>query len=118
MYHQNRTSVSSTFLTIAAGAATAYVATRTAVHLSRRIEFRGKSVLITGGSRGLGLVLAREFADAGARVVICSRNAEQLKSARRDLREHGAEVMAVVCDVTSRAGRTNDRSRDTPIRRD
>ena len=39
-----------------------------------RFDLEGKVVLITGGSRGLGLVLARQFADEKARVVICARD--------------------------------------------
>ncbi len=57
-----------------------------------------------GGSRGLGLVIARRFADAGARVAICARDADELNRARHDLARHGAgDVMAVQCDVTDAA---------------
>jgi NAD(P)-dependent dehydrogenase (short-subunit alcohol dehydrogenase family) len=66
-------------------------------------SLRGKVVLITGGSRGLGLVMAREFAAEGARIAICARRPEELEAARADLRRQGAEVMAVPCDVTDRA---------------
>lgn len=64
-------------------------------------DVRDKTVLVTGGSRGLGLVLAREFAREGARVVICARDEEELERARVDLQQHGAEVFAVQCDVTN-----------------
>lgn len=64
-------------------------------------DLRDKTVLVTGGSRGLGLVLAREFAREGARVVICARDDEELERARVDLQQHGAEVFAVQCDVTN-----------------
>lgn len=66
-------------------------------------SLRGKVVLITGGSRGLGLVMAREFAREGARVAICARRPEELDAARADLKGRGAEVLAVPCDVTDRA---------------
>ena len=66
-------------------------------------ELRGKTVLVTGGSRGLGLVLAREFAQNGARVAICARDEEELENARLDLQERGADVMTVKCDVTNKA---------------
>jgi NAD(P)-dependent dehydrogenase (short-subunit alcohol dehydrogenase family) len=66
-------------------------------------DLRKKTVLITGGSRGLGLVLARQFADQGARIIICARAAEELKRAREDLQSRGAEVLAIECDVTNRA---------------
>jgi short-subunit dehydrogenase len=62
----------------------------------------GRVVLITGGSRGLGLVLAREAAAQGARVAICARDPETLERARASLAAAGAEVLAVICDVTDR----------------
>ena len=65
-------------------------------------SIRGKVVAITGGSRGLGLLLAREFAREGCRVAICARDADELDRARRDLEGRGAEVLAVVCDVGDR----------------
>ena len=60
----------------------------------------GKTVLITGGSRGLGLALAREMASRGARLAICGRDADSLERARASLARIGAEVIAVPCDVT------------------
>jgi short-subunit dehydrogenase len=60
----------------------------------------GKTVVITGGSRGLGLALAREAATQGARVAICARDPDSLERARRSLEQLGAEVMAEPCDVT------------------
>ena len=66
-------------------------------------SFRGKTVVITGGSRGLGLVLAREFAREKAKIAICARNPEELERARMDLQERGAEVQAIVCDVRDEA---------------
>jgi NAD(P)-dependent dehydrogenase (short-subunit alcohol dehydrogenase family) len=61
---------------------------------------RGKTALITGGSRGLGLALAREFAARGARVAICGRDPESLERARASLARAGGEVVALPCDVT------------------
>jgi NAD(P)-dependent dehydrogenase (short-subunit alcohol dehydrogenase family) len=65
-------------------------------------DLRDKVVLITGGSRGLGLVLAREASRQGAHVAVCARDAEELARARADLRERGAHVFAIPCDVTDR----------------
>src|SRR4029079_1552156 len=65
-----------------------------------RFDLEGKGVLITGGSRGLGLVLARQFADEKARVVICARDQIELDRARVDLQQQGAEVRSFPCDVT------------------
>ena len=77
----------------AAGAALLYRALRP------RYSFQDKVVLITGGSRGLGLVLAREFALRGARLAICARDRDELQRAKNDLESHGAEVFDAICDV-------------------
>lgn len=66
----------------------------------RPFDLRGKVVLITGGSRGLGLLLAREVASRGAKVAICSRDKATLARAADDLRRRGATVLALTCDVT------------------
>jgi short-subunit dehydrogenase len=66
---------------------------------SRRISLGNKVVLITGGSRGLGLVLAREFAARGARVAICARNSHELERVRKEFADAGTEVFAETCDV-------------------
>lgn len=65
-----------------------------------RYDLEGKVIVITGGSRGLGLVLARHLAAKGARLVICSRSEDQLDAARRELEAMGADVFARTCDVT------------------
>jgi NAD(P)-dependent dehydrogenase (short-subunit alcohol dehydrogenase family) len=65
-----------------------------------RYRLQGKTVLITGGSRGLGLALARQMAAEGARLAICGRDPESLGRARDALVKAGAEVLAVPCDVT------------------
>jgi NAD(P)-dependent dehydrogenase (short-subunit alcohol dehydrogenase family) len=51
----------------------------------------------------LGLVLAREFAREGSRLVICARDADELDRARLDLESRGAEVMTYKCDVSNRS---------------
>lgn len=79
---------------VAAGLVFGYLGRR-----RKKFEFRGKTVLITGGSRGLGLVIARELVREGARVAICAGDEEELRRAREDL---GVGVVTFVCDVTSR----------------
>ena len=63
----------------------------------------GQVVLITGGSRGLGLALARTFAGEGCRIAICARDRDELEAARSDLEGRGAAVLALPCDVSDRA---------------
>jgi NAD(P)-dependent dehydrogenase (short-subunit alcohol dehydrogenase family) len=55
--------------------------------------------MITGGSRGLGLLLARQFAAEGCRVAICARGAAGLQRALADLQSRGAQALALQCDV-------------------
>ena len=64
----------------------------------RRSRLRDRVVLVTGGSRGLGLEIARQALDRGARVGICGTNEESLDDARRELLRRG-DVAAVRCDV-------------------
>jgi short-subunit dehydrogenase len=69
----------------------------------KRYDLNGKVAIITGGSRGFGLVLARQLAAKGVKLVICSRTEEQLAAAKRELEAAGAEVLALRCDVTDRS---------------
>jgi NAD(P)-dependent dehydrogenase (short-subunit alcohol dehydrogenase family) len=89
-------------LMLALAGAGALLATRALARKLTEYDLDGKTVLITGGSRGLGLVMAREFAREGARVAICARDAEELDRARMDLVRRGARVIAVPCDITDR----------------
>jgi len=65
-------------------------------------DLTGQVALITGGSRGLGLQLARDLAAQGCRLAICARDADELERARVDLEGRGACVWTVQCDVTRR----------------
>jgi NAD(P)-dependent dehydrogenase (short-subunit alcohol dehydrogenase family) len=85
---------------VAAGGTLGWLITKKLLGLTRRIEFTNRVVLITGGSRGLGLVMARQLADQKARIAICSRDADELARAAGDLRARGAEVVMHPCDVT------------------
>lgn len=68
----------------------------------RRAELTGQVALVTGASRGLGLLIARELVARGCPVVICARHEDELALAREDLSGRGGEVLAVVCDITER----------------
>ena len=70
-----------------------------ALRRGKTIDFAGRSVVITGGSRGLGLVMARQFAAEGARLTLLARNAAELERAKSDLQQGGAEVEVIQCDV-------------------
>src|SRR5262245_38768534 len=56
----------------------------------KRYDLQGRTVLITGGTRGLGLEIARQAGLAGARVAICGRDADTLARARESLLQSGA----------------------------
>lgn len=81
----------------------ALVAFRAMQRRNRQISFRDKVVVITGGSRGLGLVLARQLAQEGARLAICARTQETLDLAADELRTYGGDVYAHRCDLTDKA---------------
>src|SRR4051794_30880767 len=85
-------------LKVSAGAIGLWLAARW-LRERRDYDFRRKIVLITGGSRGLGLVLARELALEGARLVICARDGEELRRAFDDLVPRAEAVLAVRCDL-------------------
>ena len=87
---------------IAVGAATGVAGIALLRRLRAGASLAGKTVLITGGSRGLGLLLAREFTAEGCNVVICARDTEELSRAAEELRRSGANVLAIACDVTNR----------------
>jgi short-subunit dehydrogenase len=65
---------------------------------------KGKVVLITGGSRGLGYAIAQQLASLGARLVLVSRHADELRRAKDHLLETGGisakDVMVLPCDVS------------------
>jgi short-subunit dehydrogenase len=71
-----------------------------ALNRYRRIDFSGKTVLISGASRGLGLELARRFAAQRANVVLLARDLERLTEAAQELKRYGVEILTRQCDVT------------------
>jgi NAD(P)-dependent dehydrogenase (short-subunit alcohol dehydrogenase family) len=63
----------------------------------------GKKALITAASRGIGLSIARGFADEGADVAICARSEGGLESAKKELEARGVRVFAKAVDVSDGA---------------
>lgn len=70
-------------------------------NLSRSIK--GSVAVITGAASGMGRATARLFADEGPRLAIVDINAEALAEAASELREAGAEVLAVTADCARQA---------------
>jgi NAD(P)-dependent dehydrogenase (short-subunit alcohol dehydrogenase family) len=68
----------------------------------RTWSFAGKIVVITGGSRGLGLVLARQLCAEGARLALLARDPDELAQARAELVQRGGEVLTISCDLLER----------------
>jgi NAD(P)-dependent dehydrogenase (short-subunit alcohol dehydrogenase family) len=71
--------------------------------LAPRISFSGKVVVITGGSRGLGFVLAQQVCAEGGRVVLLARDQAELKRAHDELKSAGGDVSIIPCDLLDRA---------------
>jgi len=72
-------------------------------YLNTPFNLAHRSALVTGGSRGLGLEMARILAQAGAEVAICSRNRSEIEAAAAKLSaETGARVEPFVADVGQR----------------
>ena len=66
-----------------------------------RFRMQNKVALVTGGSRGLGKEMARALAEAGAHVVVCSRDAERVQAVARELQaDCGQACRGYSCDVT------------------
>jgi short-subunit dehydrogenase len=104
-------------LSLAATAATvASAAVAVAAYRRRRPgdDLSGEVALVTGSSRGLGLLIATELAGRGCRLLLCARDGAELERAAGRLRAAGAEVAAVACDVTREesAGQLVDAARE------
>ena len=68
-----------------------------------RFSFAGKVVLISGGSRGLGLILARQISNEGGKVALLARDTDELERAKEELTTRGGEVLAIQCDLLERS---------------
>lgn len=81
-----------------------------------KLGLRDKAVIVGGASKGIGQATALAFAQEGAKVAVCARNAEQLKESARNIQDQtGAEVFAVAGDLAQSAAA--DRLVDETVRR-
>ncbi|MGE5053165.1 MAG: SDR family NAD(P)-dependent oxidoreductase [Acidobacteriota bacterium] len=88
-------------LTVAAGIATGIAATMLLRHRTP-ISLRGRTAFVTGGSRGLGLLIAHELLRRGAKVAIAARDSDELARAENQLRADGGDVFPLEADLTMR----------------
>ena len=91
-----------TSLGIAIGTAVGTLIAAKALRSRRAIDLAGRTVVIFGGSRGLGLAMAREFSNAGAYVVLTARDEQELERAAVDIEQQGGQVTTIACDITDR----------------
>jgi 3-oxoacyl-[acyl-carrier protein] reductase len=63
------------------------------------LGLKGKKVIVTGGSRGIGRATALTFAEEGADVAICARGADALQATRAEIEALGVQAFAATCDV-------------------
>ena len=63
------------------------------------LSFKGKKVLVGGGSRGIGRSIALAFAAGGADLAICARGPDGVRAAEAELRQHGTKVVGMACDL-------------------
>lgn len=88
-------------LALLPGMASGYLLTRLLIENTTPDSFRRQSAIITGGSRGLGLALARELVNENCNVTLLARDEKELKHAKKELEKlNRGEVHIVVCDVT------------------
>ena len=64
------------------------------------MKLKDKIILVTGGSKGIGKGITKVFLDEGAKVIICARNEEELKTAENDLK-NDAHISSLRADLTN-----------------
>src|SRR3954470_10688062 len=84
----------------AGGAIVGWTLAQRAIQRTRWFDYRGKVAIVAGGSRGLGLEIARRLVARGAKVAICARTEDDLQAAAEELGRMGGDMLPVVCDIT------------------
>ncbi len=67
--------------------------------MARNYDLNGKAAVVTGGGRGIGRAIALGLADCGARLVLASRNLEELEQVAGEIKENGGEAVSVATDL-------------------
>jgi short-subunit dehydrogenase len=75
---------------------------RTVARRLNDYNLKNKIVLITGGSRGLGLILARLLNKERARLVVCARDKAELEEVSGEFSQHGSQIFTIPCDITDK----------------
>jgi len=71
------------------------------MNVQKMFDLSGKTAIVTGGGKGIGLKMAEGLAEAGANVVVCSRKLENCRKAAEEISRLGAKSLALQCDVKS-----------------
>ena len=71
--------------------------------IQQLFDLTGKTALVTGGSRGLGLQLAQALGEAGAKVLLSSRKASDLEEAAAELKAAGIDAQWIAADCSKEA---------------
>ncbi len=72
--------------------------------IQQLFNLKGKTALVTGGSRGLGLQMAHALGEAGAKIMLCSRKAEDLELAVAELQADGIDARWIAADCAKEVG--------------
>ena len=76
-------------------------------NLDTLFSLKGKTILVTGGYRGLGLSMVRGFAGAGAQMIVNGRSADGVEASVKALREDGFKAISAVFDITDEGAVTD-----------